>query len=114
MLVFLSLIKHCKIYGLRHGEGEGEGVTLAEGMFIFMFGVERASKKYERERETERKRERGEERERLKSNTAEDHALQKTDEGTRHVSRIQVSFNTPGKKTCLNVHGVCSRMGNMD
>lgn len=57
MLVFLSLIKHCKIYGLRHGEGEG--VTLAEGMFIFMFGVERASKKYERERETERKREGG-------------------------------------------------------
>lgn len=61
MLVFLSLIKDCKIYGLRHGEGGGEGVTLAEGMFIFMFGVERASKKYERarERETERKRERG-------------------------------------------------------
>lgn len=72
-------------------------MTLAEGMFIFMFGVERASKKYERERETERKTERGG-RERLKSNTAEDHALQKTDEGTRHVSRIQVSFNTPGKK----------------
>lgn len=61
MLVFLSLIKHCKIYGLRHGEGEG--VTLAEGMFIFMFGVERASKKYERERERRREREReGEER----------------------------------------------------
>lgn len=100
MLVFLSLIKHCKIYGLRHGEGEGEGVTLAEGMFIFMFGVERASKKYERERERdgEKEREGGRERERLKSNTAEDHALQKTDEGTRHVSRIQVSFNTPGKK----------------
>lgn len=96
MLVFLSLIKHCKIYGLRHGEGEGEGVTLAEGMFIFMFGVERASKKYERERDGEKEREG--ERERLKSNTAEDHALQKTDEGTRHVSRIQVSFNTPGKK----------------
>lgn len=57
MLVFLSLIKHCKIYGLRHGEGEGEG------MFIFMFGVERASKKYERERERDGEKEReGEER----------------------------------------------------
>lgn len=63
MLVFLSLIKDCKIYGLRHGEGEGEGVTLAEGMFIFMFGVERASKKYERERERDGEKEReGEER----------------------------------------------------
>lgn len=100
--------------GLDTGMGDGEGVTLAEGIFIFMFGVERASKKYERERHGEKEREGGRERERLKSNTAEDHALQKTDEGTRHVSRIQVSFDTPGKKTCLNVHGVCSRMGNMD
>lgn len=61
MLVFLSLIKPCKIYGLRHGEGEG--VTLAEGDLHFHVWS-RESKQEIRERETRRERERGGKRER--------------------------------------------------
>lgn len=61
-----------------------------------------------------RGREREREGERNSSDTAEDHALQRTDEDRRHVSRTQVSFDAINIKKQLTIYTILYCMRTMN